>query len=94
MTARRKLADQFNLRASPRQPRFRALPPTDASDALPDSRAVWRKFPERPSANTPAEAKISVDYGDGAIERTTFGAANWTPRWTFWRFGWPPEGGR
>jgi hypothetical protein len=56
-------------------------------DRLPHDRAVWREG--RPPESVLGFRQVSVDYGDGLIERTFVDKASWT-NVVRWRFGWPP----
>lgn len=76
--------------------RAAARAPLDKADLIPDADAVWRDrlgdMVWRPGDPPPVgdDQLISVDYGDGAIERTSWGRANWL-RVVRWRFGWAPR---
>jgi hypothetical protein len=58
-----------------------------AEDRLPHDRAVWREG--RPADTVEGFRQVSVDYGDGLIERTFVERANWESAVRY-RFGWPP----
>jgi hypothetical protein len=63
-----------------------AIPPVTNEDRLPHEKAVWR---EGIPLGEPMRTPMSVDYGDGLIEQTTYGEANWA-RVQRWRWGWAP----
>jgi hypothetical protein len=66
------------------------IPPLALEDNLPHDRAVWRKDYTPTPREIEAGIQVSVDYGDGAIERTSADMVDWS-RVRRWRFGWSPQ---
>lgn len=59
-------------------------------DRIPHDRAVWRQGYHPTAREIEGALHVSVDYGDGAIERTSADRVDWS-RVVRWRFGWAPQ---